>query len=183
MKINVEQIPEEGSTYDFDQPCEDSSVLIDMARSGGCRFEKPISYRLEIKRFGQFVDIRGAFKAVVQLVCSRCLQPFAQPLQSRFHLTYQRQEQLPADDAGEETTIELNADDLGVIPFDSDEIDLSDALPEEVVMALPMQPLCDENCKGLCPQCGIDLNRNSCSCRNGVVNSNFAVLKGLKLDE
>ena len=183
MKINVEQITENGSIYEFDQQCEEVSVFKDMARSGACRFEKQVFYRLEIKRAGQFIDIQGGFETEVQLVCSRCLQSLIQPLQARFHLSCQRQEQIIEGNTGKETTIELHADELGVIPFCGEEIDLSGALQEEVVMALPMQPLCDEDCKGLCPRCGADLNSNLCDCHKSVVNSKFAALKNLKLDK
>ena len=61
------------------------------------------------------------------------------------------------------------------------EIDLRDGIQEQVVMALPSKPLCDEKCKGLCPMCGADRNQRDCGCKRESITSQFAVLKTLKL--
>ena len=183
MIINIEQITEKGLILEYDQLPEQLPVVNEIAQTEACRFKKPIFYRLEAKRFGQIIDIQGAFDTQVQLACSRCLQLFTQRLQARFRVAFSQLGQDFQMDTEKEVVTELTVDELGTIPFRGDELDLSDALQEEIVMALPMQPLCSKTCKGLCPQCGADLNKGACGCRKSVVNSIFAVLKGLKLDQ
>ena len=66
--------------------------------------------------------------------------------------------------------------------IDEDFIDLVDIALEQVVLSLPMHPLCDEKCKGLCPQCGENRNEEECGCRNANTNPKFAILGNLKKD-
>ena len=66
--------------------------------------------------------------------------------------------------------------------FEGDVIDFRDAVQEQVIMAIPMQPLCREDCRGLCPGCGANLNLEKCRCRPDDVDPRLAILKKLKLD-
>jgi uncharacterized protein len=77
---------------------------------------------------------------------------------------------------------ELSADDLGLIPFFGDLLDLREHLEQEVLLAIPQHPLCQEDCAGLCPVCGGDRNTQPCDCSPPVFHGGFAGLKGLKLD-
>ena len=86
------------------------------------------------------------------------------------------------DDAGGEE-VELSAEEMGLIPFAGEEIDLREALQEQFIMALPQRALCREACKGLCPHCGADLNRVSCGCEPPAFNSRFDALKSFKADK
>jgi uncharacterized protein len=80
--------------------------------------------------------------------------------------------------------IELTADDLGLISFEGDEIDLVDGIQEQVIMALPFKPLCREGCRGLCPQCGADLNLGDCACSEPpVLEGKFSILKNFKVEK
>ena len=86
-------------------------------------------------------------------------------------------------DVLDEKEIELKLEDVGLLYFRGEEINLQQGIQEQVVMALPVQPLCGRNCKGLCPQCGSDLNLKDCKCEREVNSNKFAVLKNLKLDK
>jgi uncharacterized protein len=79
--------------------------------------------------------------------------------------------------------IELSAEEGGLIIFAGREIDLKEALQEQVVMSIPMRPLCAETCKGLCSRCGANLNDGDCGCRQNSFNIKFAALKDLKLNQ
>jgi uncharacterized protein len=87
----------------------------------------------------------------------------------------------PGEDDGEGA--EVGADDLDVFAFDGERVDLEPLFREELVLAVPYAPLCKEDCKGLCSQCGADLNSGACGCRPPIDPRLAALtkLKGLKL--
>ena len=81
-----------------------------------------------------------------------------------------------ADDLG----LELATDDLDVYPYTGDVIDLEPLVREQFVLAVPYAPLCKDDCRGLCPQCGVDRNVTACECEKPI-DPRFAALQGLKL--
>ena len=78
--------------------------------------------------------------------------------------------------------MELDSEELDEDYFQGDELDLNVLLREQILLALPLKPLCREECRGLCRQCGANLNRESCSCAAPGFNSSFAALEKLKND-
>ena len=86
-------------------------------------------------------------------------------------------------DVFDEEEIELKVEEIGMFYFKGEEINLQQGIQEQVVMAFPLKPLCDENCKGLCPKCGSDLNQGDCGCKREPGSNKFAVLKNLQLDK
>jgi uncharacterized protein len=88
---------------------------------------------------------------------------------------------VPVPEAPDET-FDLDERDLGLYLYDGDEIDLTDAVQEQLLLSLPMQPLCRKDCRGICPTCGADRNRQACSCRNASKEGPFAALRRLKLN-
>jgi uncharacterized protein len=87
----------------------------------------------------------------------------------------------PADDASDDLSgTEIAADDLDVFPYDGEIVDLEPLIREHFVLAVPYAPLCRDDCKGLCPQCGVDRNVEACACEPPP-DPRFAALKGLKL--
>ena len=83
----------------------------------------------------------------------------------------------------DEEEVELGEDDLGLIGYSGEEIDLDAELAQEVIMALPQQFICSEECAGLCPVCGENQNQVECGCERPVFNSGLAALKGFKVKE
>ena len=71
-------------------------------------------------------------------------------------------------------------DDVDFAPFEGDEIDLGELFREQILLAIPMTPLCREECKGLCPVCGADLNAGECSCERGEIDPRWSALADLK---
>lgn len=125
------------------------------------------------------VEVEGTAETEVKLVCSRCLTEFAQPVTTRFALTFT--EELPQFEGEDEEEVELSAEDMGLSLFDGEEIDLRDAIAEQVIMSLPLRPLCSEGCKGLCQFCGADLNEGDCGCQPSPFNAKFDALKAFKV--
>ncbi len=96
-------------------------------------------------------------------------------------MTFLPPSEMPSDDdeAGEDGA-EVADGDIDTFPFDGETLDLEPLLREQFVLAIPYSPLCREDCKGLCPQCGIDRNTGTCACEKPI-DPRLAALKGLKL--
>jgi uncharacterized protein len=77
---------------------------------------------------------------------------------------------------------ELTAADLDFEYYEGEVIDLDEVIFEQVVLQVPMKPLCSESCRGLCPHCGVNLNKTTCNCQNEVIDERLAVLKRIKLE-
>ena len=116
------------------------------------------------------------------LPCSRCLQPFETPLKSSFALTYMQQ----AADVMEDTEpqeVELSAEDMGIVYFQGEKINLKDAIQEQVVMEFPSDLFANWTARDCAPKCGVDLNEDPCDCEQRPTPGKFAALKNLKLEK
>lgn len=179
MRIEIDKIKEEGLSRTFCNDAQTFPELVRLAAEGECTFTAPITVSIRAQRIGELIEVSGQLSTTLGLACGRCLKPFTQPLQSDFELTFSRQE--PASAQTDEEEVELSADDLGLVGFSGDVIDLAEPLQEQVLLALPLQPLCDETCRGLCPQCGVDLNSGTCACATSdEFDNRFAALKNFK---
>jgi uncharacterized protein len=158
------------------------SALRDAAAEGELRFDSPLQIDIRLRWVSGFVAASGVLRTSVRLSCSRCLGDFSLPLTIPFEATYSEQAQAPAP-AGEEAEIELTADAIDQFPINGREIDLLEAIGEQVLLALPIRPLCREDCRGLCSRCGADLNQGACGCSEKPVDPRLAVLKSLKLND
>ncbi|MGD8762917.1 MAG: DUF177 domain-containing protein [Desulfobacteraceae bacterium] len=182
MRIHLDQLTERELLLEFEEKPETFPVLADMIKQKECDVLVPIKIRLRIYQISDIIEVEGNLETRVRLFCSRCLQAYETQLASRFDLTYTRSipEDIEASDHQKE--LELKAQDLGLIFFNGEEIDLTEGIQEQAVLAFPIRPLCQQQCKGLCSKCGADLNRENCTCHRTPKNSQFAVLKNLKWD-
>ena len=180
MRINIDDISDSGIGLTFAESAESFPLLLELSRSAECVFLMPLTIDLRIRRIGQMFEADGRFETRVRLSCSRCLADYETPLAADFNLSFSREQPESADPA-RHAEIELGAEEVGLILFQGEEIDLRDPVQEEVLMAVPIKTLCQPECKGLCPQCGADLNQDVCGCERKSINPKFAVLKGLKL--
>ncbi len=161
----------------YDKVIADFPELLTMRENGGAGFKDPIHFSLRLQRVGQIVEIDGHLNAEVELACGRCLKSFFHTLSEQFSLTFS-----PQDEDQELTEdMELDAEELGLIYYQGEAIDLSDPLQEQLIMALPISPVCGDECGGLCPECGRDLNTGSCQCEKKPFNNKFSALADLKL--
>jgi len=156
-------------------------VLKDLETEKQVRFEQPICFQLRLQKTGQIVEVDGQMQARVKLTCGRCLQPFESDLLTDFSLTFTPQ--AAQRDALEDEEVELDADELGLIYYKEETLDLLQPLQEQIIMALPISPVCDVGCLGLCSECGCDLNKESCDCEKQSFNNKFAALAELKTDK
>ncbi len=131
------------------------------ARKTSLEVTEPVSGFCELTVLaGDRVRVRGEVKTELTAACSRCLSSFSRPVEKRFDLVYAPD---PKVDGGDE--INLKYDDLEIGFYRDDRIDVSSVMLEPIFIDLPMKMVCDPACKGLCAQCGINLNTSSCTCR------------------
>lgn len=137
---------------------------------------------LELYADGTHAFATGTFKGHLMVACSRCVNPTRLDLDEKLLVTFMPPGEMPAEDDGPqgEEGAEVREEDLDVFPFDGEKIDLEPLFREQFVLSIPYAPLCSETCKGLCPQCGIDLNTGTCACEKPI-DPRLAALKGLKL--
>ena len=127
-----------------------------------------------LTKSGEEILARGSVDGEVTLPCSRCVGPARVALSAPFAVLF-----LPRDADVPDAAADAEAPD--VIPYEDDHVDLGDMLREEILLALPYAPLCSEACKGLCPNCGKDLNEGPCGCSTAPVDDRFAALRNLKV--
>jgi uncharacterized metal-binding protein YceD (DUF177 family) len=122
----------------------------------------------------------GTFKGGLTVACSRCVNPVRLEIDEKLLVTFLPPAEMPKDEDESEEGAEVSEGDLDVFPFDGERIDLEPLFREQFVLSVPYAPLCAEDCKGLCPQCGIDRNSGTCTCEKPM-DPRLAALKGLKL--
>lgn len=140
------------------------------------RVATPVELSMDIEKAGgDAFRVTGRAVTRLEMTCSRCLESFDVPVDARFELRYVPQVQA-AEGGGEH---EIPEDDLTTSYYREGTLDVVEMLREQFQLALPMKPLCAESCRGLCPECGTNLNRGECSCRPAWEDPRLAPLKGL----
>jgi len=180
MRLRIEDLKEGELTFQFEEKQAAFPVLMEMVADGECEILTPVRVKGSTLQVQHMIEVSGTVEVRVRLTCSRCLNPFESKLHNAFTLDFTRAP-LEAEAAPGPKEAEMRPETVALVIFEGDEIDLREAVQEQVVLAFPQKPLCRESCKGLCPTCGFELNQGDCGCRPSAPNSGFAVLKNLKL--
>ena len=133
---------------------------------------------------GQDLYIEGELSGALDVECGRCLVRYREPLREPFRLVLEPAgTRVPAEPESARALARHGlclGDELEMGWFQGHEIDLGDFIREVLTLALPVQPLCREDCRGLCPHCGADRNASPCHCDDQHAKSPFAKLEALK---
>ena len=138
--------------------------------------QRPVHSELQVSLLGEQIRVEGVLEADVELTCSRCLKTFESSIEKKFELDYRPDPIL--EEEGEEFSLTYSDLDIGF--YRDQQLDVSALISEQVVLEIPMKPVCREECKGLCDQCGADLNEEGCDCQPRSVDPRLAVLAELK---
>jgi uncharacterized protein len=138
------------------------------------RVVTPVELDFDLHKDKDRFRIVGTVRTELELPCSRCLEPFRLPVDAALDLRY-----LPASELSSEEDREISEEDIDNSYYRDDQIDLIELLREQFYLALPMKPLCREDCRGLCPVCGVNRNTGTCECGAGWEDPRLAPLKGL----
>ena len=177
LTLKLDEIPDEGLNLKWTEERDSLLAYLKDFSQIDFDFEAPLVSEVRIWKAGRSVLVKGRVETKLRLQCVRCLKEFAYPLSSTFELTLRP---LKGASFDEETGLEEGEMELSF--FEGGEIHLSEIACEQIFLEIPYQPLCHEECKGLCPVCGRDLNLSSCECVKEEFVSGFSVLKKLKLE-
>ena len=123
------------------------------------------------------IRISGTMQTRLELVCARCLDEVTEEVSREFDLYYR-----PCKDEPRGEEIRLKDDDTEIGFFEGDGMFLTDVLAEQVLLAIPMKVICRSDCRGICPQCGANLNGEECRCEARSADPRMAPLARLKQD-
>jgi len=121
------------------------------------------------------IRLRGRLSTGLELQCARCLEPVSQNIVREFELLYRP---LGTDAGRDELSVTDAEAEIGY--YQGEGILLEDVLREQVLLALPLKVTCREDCKGLCPHCGKNLNQEQCSCNVPMEDPRWAALKEIR---
>lgn len=171
MRIEVDRLSEAGESLAHTYGAEELAINDERASlRGGAKVMGQAS------RQGPRVRLSGAITAAVEIQCDRCLRPVVVPVETEFDVTY-----IPAAmEAETPESAELHAEDLDSSVYEGDAVDLDEVVREQVLLTLPSRFICQEECRGLCPVCGIDLNTQTCACEQSQTDPRWAALAALK---
>ena len=175
MKLAIETIPSEGMDVDLSAP--GASHTGAFGSEVDILFRRPVAGRVRVYRLHGEVFVSGALETGVEQTCCRCLEPFELPVEAAVAYTFQ-----PATDSLPEEQ-ELKEEDTRICYYTSGEIDLSQVVIEQVLLSIPMKPICSSECKGLCPQCGSNRNLDACGCEEKRVDPRFGALEKFKVEK
>lgn len=175
MKIFVAQIAETPKELSFTEGTEELNRLY----AGDARdfhFPRQLDVQVTYYRSGADLFFHGRIGGTVEGFCSRCLKDYSFPLKKEFDF-------ILAPGTRSPKSKELNQEEMGLSFYSEKEIDLTPFVREQVLLALPTRPLCGEDCHGLCPGCGADLNEDSCRCSSSQGDLRMTVFRDMKLQQ
>ena len=175
MQFDLRQLGRKGAGTLRDEHIDRTFQSAEFAADEEYTVAAPVHLVMDVHKDGEAYRVTGRVATRLQLACGRCLEPFEIPIDSPFELRYVPE--APAGADGDER--EMDEDDLTTAYYKEDTIDLGELMHEQFVLALPMKPLCSDACKGLCVQCGTNLNKASCDCVPEWTDPRLASLKNL----
>jgi uncharacterized protein len=171
MLLELNKIPADGARIDRTYP----AAAFTRGADDEFRVAAPVSLHIKVVKDKQRYRLAGQLVTTLELCCGRCVENFALPVDVAFDLAY-----APHTVNTGEGEVEIEEDDLTTAYYRDDVIDLADLMREQFYLVLPMKPLCTEECRGLCPMCGTNLNRSSCQCVAEWDDPRLAPLKSLR---
>ena len=139
---------------------------------------KPVRVDLKLNKSADKVSVRGTVETAVKLSCSRCLGDFSYDIDTDVDIVYQPFRKGTHEFACREAAEgeELKRDDFGIATYTEPVLSLGGDIREAIHLAVPMKPLCSEECQGLCPGCGQNLNIKRCECVTHSIRKKFSEL-------
>ena len=171
--IRRADIPAQGLRLEL---CWDAALLGQLPEASRPDIESPLRIQLSFRPEGGRIIMDGACQAQCRIACVRCLELFHYPLSLSFRYAFEPPGRPPAPGS-----VQLGSGDIEAVHYDGEQIDLLPPVIEQVCLGLPAYPHCSRDCRGLCPQCGTNLNTGGCACGAAAgTRSPFAVLGTLK---
>ena len=175
MKIPIHDILAVPTELAYAEPVEGLNATLRVGPDRGYEFTAALDVRVTFYRSEMDLFFDGDFHGVATATCARCLSAFPLEVRNGFSVVLTPEAPLGGE-------VELTASDMTESFYSGKEVDLTRLVYEQVLLALPTRALCDEECRGLCPQCGVDRNTEQCACAVEAGDLRLAVLRTLKID-
>jgi uncharacterized protein len=174
MKIQINDILAVEEHLDYAEPVDALNATL-ASGSGDYEFIEPLQVHVTYSRAQLDLFFDGEVRGCARGTCGRCLESFPLEIAQEFSLVLTPATPLTGE-------IELGPGDLTQSFYEGTEIDLTPLMYEQIMLALPTRPLCGEECRGLCPQCGTNRNIDQCACVVEAGDSRWSALRNLKID-
>jgi uncharacterized protein len=167
MKIDLRQVTPEGNDFHFTEKADEMEISTE-----GVKFPYPIEADISAMLSGDEVICQGEVFTTLEIECSRCLDLFDYEVNTRLQFVIQMLD-------GTVDFEDEDYDDYEVIPKTQTVFDISQRVKDAIILSIPLKPLCSEDCKGLCPMCGANLNEGQCDCTPDKTDERWDALKNL----
>lgn len=174
MRINIHDIEESPKERLWTQPAEELNRVFEHGRVHDYTFPNAAGVFVRYYRTGQELFFSGQADCRVTGECARCLEDYGFEIAVPFSFVMVPHAELREGDEAEEEDVHLSY-------YRGPEVDLWPLVREQIILALPTQPLCRDDCRGLCAQCGANLNVTTCACPASAGDPRLAVLRGLRV--
>jgi uncharacterized protein len=175
VKLRVDDITADAKELSFSEPEGEINRALGLGPIREYRLEGPVSVVLSYYRAGTELFFGGELTAATVASCARCAEEFIAPSGRSFRYV------LAPRSIGDDNNADLRAEDLEFSLYDGEEVNLTPLIREQMLLALPTRPLCREDCRGLCPRCGANLNECDCGCVIESPDARLSVLRSIKV--
>lgn len=165
--INLEKSP-----FDFEFSLDKSEI--DLAGEN-VKPKDAVKVKGRLTKQAAQTNVEGVISADVEIDCARCLQPVEKTLEVPFRVSY-----ITPEYDSEAKEVELRGEDLDIAVYEGDQINLTELVREQILLNLPTQIFCREDCEGFCENCGSNLNLTNCVCKDEEIDPRWAALKNFK---
>ena len=175
MKLVVSQLNEGENRFEFESPKEAwLQQVVQRISQEGYHLPSPLQVEVNLTKLEPDYYLRGSMRFTIEQNCARCAEGFVMPVNHTFHVAMAHLTH------GKSRSPELmeESEELDINFFEGNEIDLSPVIEEQFFLSLPYQSVCQEDCKGICQQCGKNRNIAKCTCVPKAASA-FSVLQNL----
>lgn len=155
----------------IDETLPAESIELDLPNA---RIASDVSLNGELSKSAASTTLKGKLVGTLEIDCDRCLEPQQRPMDIELDLEF-----VPERVFGAGSNLELQGDDLKLDAIPDDHIDTAAIAREQILLDIPQQYFCREDCQGLCQKCGTNLNESDCGCSETEIDPRWAALKNL----
>ncbi len=166
LKINISKLSE--GIYDYSLQAEPSQLQLSDA------FTSPVSVNIKLDKSSTQIYLKAEIMLNGNFTCDRCLIDFKSEIRTLFNIFFMYEARSLKND---------QSNDIQILSPDTNYIDISEDVRQYILLAIPIKILCSENCRGLCPSCGIDLNENQCKCKSDTPDPRWEALSRIIKNE
>ena len=138
------------------------------------RIAPDVSFQGELAKTAASTELKGRLSGEMEIDCDRCLEPQQRSIDIELDLEF-----VPEKDFGADANLELRVGDLKIDAIPGESIDTVEIAREQILLDIPQQFFCKEDCQGLCQKCGTNLNETDCECSDTEIDPRWAALKNL----